>query len=131
MPDPVEPQSRPSGGLSGALAQLAATVVGLLRTHLELVTVEFEEERARTMDLLVMIVVATVFFSFALIVFSALIVVLFWETYPVAAIVCVMLVYVAIGAGALLVLRRRTRGRPFEATLAELEKDAAWFRGRQ
>jgi uncharacterized membrane protein YqjE len=131
MPDPVDPQARPSGGLSGAIAQLAATIVGMLRTHLELVTVEFEEERVRTMDLLVMIVVATVFFSFALVVFSALIVVLFWETYPVAAMVCVMLVYLAIGAGALLVLRRRIRGRPFEATLAELEKDAAWFRGRQ
>jgi len=129
MADPAEP--RPSGGLSGALSQLAASIVGLLRTRAELLTVEFEEERERTKELLVLVVVATVFFSFALIVFSALIVVLFWQTYPVTAIICVMLVYLVIGAGALVVLRRRTQARPFAASLSELEKDAAWFRGRQ
>ena len=129
MPDPAEP--RPSGGLSGALSQLAASIVGLLRTRLELLTVEFEEERERTKEMLVLIVVATVFFSFALIVCSGLIVVLFWQTYPVTAIICVVLVYLVIGAGALVLLQRRAQARPFDATLSELEKDAAWLRGRQ
>ena len=129
MPDPIEP--RPSGGLSGALSQLAASVVALLHTRFELLTVEFEEERERTKELLVLIVMATVFLSFAFIVFSALIVVLFWQTYPVTAIVCVMLVYAAIGFAALIALRRRTRARHFAATISELEKDVQWFRGKQ
>jgi uncharacterized membrane protein YqjE len=128
MPDPVEPRS---GGLSGALSQLAASVVALMHTRFELLTVEFEEERERTKELLMLIVVATVFLSFALVVFSVLIVVLFWQTYPVTAIVCVLLVYAAIGGGALIAVRRRTHARPFGATLSELEKDAAWFRGRR
>ena len=129
MPDPVEP--RPPGGLSGALSQLAASVIGLLRARFELLTLEFEEERERTKDALVLIVVATVFLSFTLIVFSGLIVALFWQTYPKTAVVCVTLVYAAIGAGALIALRRRTKGRPFAATLSELEKDAESFRRKR
>ena len=129
MADPAEQRS--SGGLSGALSQLAASVIGLMRTRFELATLEFEEERERTKEMLVLIVVATVFLSFALIVFSVLVVALFWQTYPMTAIVCVMLVYAAIGAVALIVLRRRAQERPFGATLSELEKDADWFRGRR
>jgi uncharacterized membrane protein YqjE len=129
MADPVEP--RPSGGLSGALMQLAASIVAMLHTRLDLLTVEFEEERERTKEVLVLIVVAAVFLCFALIVFSALIVALFWHTYPMTAIVCVMLVYAGIGAAALIALRRRTQGRPFDATLSEFEKDVEWFRGRR
>ena len=129
MPDPVEPRS--TGGLSGALSQFAASVIALLHTRFELATVEFEEERERTKELLVLVVVATVFLSFALVVFSALIVVLFWQTYPVTAITCVMLIYVLIGAAALIAMRRRRHVRPFGATLSELEKDAAWLRGRR
>jgi uncharacterized membrane protein YqjE len=126
MPDPVEP--RPSGGLSGALSQLATSIVAMVHTRFELLTVEFEEERERTKELLVLIVMATVFLSFALVVFSVLIVVLFWHTYPVTAIVCVLLVYAAIGGGALFAVRRRRHVRPFGATLSELEKDVQWFR---
>jgi uncharacterized membrane protein YqjE len=126
MPDPVEP--RPSGGLSGALSQLAASIVALVHTRFELLTVEFEEERERTKELLVLIVMATVFLSFALVVFSAWIVALFWHTYPLTAIFCVMLVYLIIGAVALIAVRRRRHVRPFGATISELEKDVQWFR---
>ena len=131
MAEPVEPQPAPSGGLSGALTQLAASILALVQTRLELVTLEFEEERERTKQLLALIVVAAVFLSFALIALSALVVALFWDTHPIAALVCVTLFYAAVGAGALLALRSRMRGRPFDATLSELEKDAAWLRGRR
>jgi uncharacterized membrane protein YqjE len=126
MPDPVEPS--PSGGLSGALSQLAGSIVALVHTSFELLTVEFEEELERTKELLVLIVMATVFLSFAVVVFSVLIVVLFWHTYPVTAIVCVLLVYAAIGGGALFAVQRRRHVRPFGATISELEKDVQWFR---
>jgi uncharacterized membrane protein YqjE len=126
MPDPLEP--RPSGGLSGALSQLATSIVALVHTRFELLTVEFEEERERITELMVLIVVAAVFLSFALIVFSAWIIALFWHTYPLTAIFCVMLVYLIIGAVALIAVKRRTHTRPFDATLSELEKDVQWFR---
>jgi uncharacterized membrane protein YqjE len=127
--DPAE--RRPTGGISGALSQLAASLIALLHTRFDLATVEFEEERERAKDLLVLTVIATVFFSFALIVLSVLVVFLFWDTHPVSALVGVMLVYLAIGAGALILLQRQRHTRPFAATLAELEKDVQSLRGRR
>src|SRR5262249_9087054 len=96
----------------------------------ELVTVEFEEERERAKDMLVLTVIATVFFSFALIVLSTLVVFLFWETHPVMALVSVMLVYAVIGAVAVLMLQRRRVTRPFAVTRAEREKDVEPLRAR-
>jgi uncharacterized membrane protein YqjE len=129
MADPAD--QRPPGGISGALSQLAASLVALLHTRFELATVEFDEERERAKALLVLTVIATVFFCFALIMASALVVYLLWETHPVGALVGVMVVYLAIGAGALVMLKRRVESRPFAATLAELEKDVQSFRGRR
>jgi len=129
MADPGE--QRPAGGISGALSQLAASLVALLHTRFELLTIEFEEERERAKDLVVLTVIATVFFSFALIVLSVLVVFLFWDTHPVGALVGVTLVYLAIGAAALIVLQRSRDTRPFAATLAELEKDVQALRGRR
>ena len=123
-------EQRRSGGISGALSQLAATLIALLHTRFELATVEFEEERERAKDMLILTVIATVFFSFALIVASVLVVFNFWDTHPVPALAGVMLLYLAIGAAALLVLKRRRQTRPFAATLAELEKDIQSLRGR-
>ena len=100
----------------------------MVHTRFELLTVEFEEERERITELMVLIVVAAVFLSFALIVFSAWIIALFWNTYPLTAIFCVMLVYLIIGAVALIAARRRAHTRPFGATISELEKDVQWFR---
>ena len=128
MADPAE--QRPGGGISGALSQLAASLIGLLHTRFELATVEFEEERERAKDLLVWTVIATVFFSFALIVASVLVVFRFWDAHPVAALFGVMIVYLAIGVAAVVVLLRRRETRPFAATLAELEKDIHSLRGR-
>jgi uncharacterized membrane protein YqjE len=129
MADPGE--QRPARGISGALSQLAASLVALLHTRFELLTVEFEEERERAKDLVVLTVIATVFFSFALIVLSVLVVFLFWDTHPVGALVGVTLVYLAIGAAALVVLLRSRDTRPFAATWAELEKDVQSLRGRR
>jgi uncharacterized membrane protein YqjE len=129
MADPGE--QRPAGGISGALSQLAASLVALLHTRFELLTVEFEEERERAKNLVVLTVIATVFFSFALIVLSVLVVFLFWDTHPVGALVGVTLVYLAIGAAALVVLLRSRDTRPFAATLAELGKDVQSLRGRR
>ncbi len=72
MPEPAA--ERPVAGLATALSGIAATVVALLRTHLELATVEFEEERSRVGRLIALIVIATVFACFAFIALSVLVV---------------------------------------------------------
>lgn len=116
---------RPAGGLAAALSGIAATLVALLRTHLELATVEFEEERQRIQTMLVLVIVATAFACFALVALSVLVVVWLWDQYPLGAIFGVALVYALIAAGAVLALgRQRRNGRPFAATLSELERGA-------
>ena len=124
MSDPAA--ERPAAGLAAALSGIAATLVALLRTHLELATVEFEEERERIKTMIALIVIATVFGCFSLVAFSVLVVAWLWDRYPLAVISGVAVVYALIAAGAVLSLRRQLRahGRPFAATLSELERGA-------
>jgi len=124
---------RPATGFGGALSGLAATLVATLRTRLELATVEFEEERERTKIMLLLVVIATVFSCFAVVALSVLVVALLWNSYPLAALCGVVLAYVVIAALAWYAVRQNAhaRGRPFAATLAELERDAEGLRRRR
>lgn len=128
MPDARE--GRPVVGLGEALSGLAGTVVAMLRTRMELATVEFEEltERAKTM--LMLVVVATVFGCFALIALSALVVLLLWDSYRLAALLGVAVTYAVIAGIAVYALKRNAIARPFGATLHELERDADALRRR-
>ena len=124
MPEPAA--ERPTGGLAASLSGIAATIVALLRTHLELAMVEFEEERERLKTMLALMVVATLFACFTLVALSVLVVVWLWDRYPLAVISGVALVYALIAVGAVLALKHQlhARGHPFAATLSELERDA-------
>ncbi len=131
MPEPGA--ERPATGFGGALSGLAATLVATLRTRLELATVEFEEERERTKIMLLLVVIATVFSCFAVVALSVLVVALLWNSYPLAALCGVMLAYVVVAAIAWYAVRQNAQalGRPFAATLAELERDAEGLRRRR
>ena len=126
MPDSHE--GRPLVGLGDALSGFAATAVAMLRTRLELATVEFEEQRERTKQMLILAVIATFFSCFALTALSALVVALLWDSYPVAALVGVTVTYAVIAAVAVYLLKNHQYPRPFEATLHELERDAESLR---
>ena len=116
-------------GLSGALAQLGAALLGLARTRLELVTLEVDEARTRATEQLVLILVAGLFFAFAVLAASALVVVLLWDTHRIAALCGVTVAYVVFGLIALwrLSVKRQTGSPSFAGTLAELERDRAWM----
>ena len=115
--------------MRGALAQLGAALLGLARTRLELVAVEVDEARTRATEQLVLILVAGVFFAFAVLAASALVVVLYWDTYRIAALCGVTIAYVVLGLIALwrLSVKKQTGAAPFAGTLAELERDRAWM----
>ena len=115
--------------MRGALAQLGAALLGLARTRLELVAFEVDEARTRATEQLVLILVAGVFFAFAVLAASALVVVLYWDTYRIAALCGVTIAYVALGLIALwrLSVKRQSGPAPFAGTMAELERDRAWM----
>ncbi len=121
---------RPATGLAGALSGMVATVVALLRTRFELATVELEEERERIKVMVVLIVVATMFACFTLVAVSVWVVVWLWDSHPLAAVAGVAIFHALIAAGAVLALKQQVQGhgRPFAATLAELERDSEALR---
>lgn len=123
----TSPRSRRD--LRGAVGRLATALLDAGRTRLELATVEFEEARARAAENLVLVLVAAAAFAFALLAASMLIVVLFWDTYRIAALVGMTLVYLLIGVFALWRLSEHKKADPpaFAATLAELERDRAFL----
>jgi uncharacterized membrane protein YqjE len=122
------PEREPGGDtLRGALARLADSLLGLARTRLELASVEYTEERSRVGRQLVLTVAAVGCVLFALFFAAGAIVVAFWDTYRLPAIISVTIFFAV--AGAVLFWRRaeiaNTSPMPFAATVAELEKDRA------
>ncbi len=114
-----------AGGVKPALARLAESVVGLMRTRAELAGVELVEQRERLAMRLALLVAGIVIVAFAVLFAGAFVIVLFWDTHRLAAIAGVAIVHAL--AGGLMIARARAMGRgapsPFAATLAELEKD--------
>jgi uncharacterized membrane protein YqjE len=128
VPDSDDAPDR--GGLSGALGRLGGATLALLRTRIELATLEFEEARERAKQMLVLLLCGVVLALFGLLFASLLVVAYFWDTNRLAAIAGVTLFYAALAAIAFTRLRRLTRDKPppFAATLSELEQDAAALR---
>ena len=114
-------------GLKPAAARLAAGVLELIRTRLELASVELAEERERLKALAVLAIAGAVLATLAVATISILVVAYFWDTYRYAAIVGLAVVYAVLAAlafsRAAAVARRAPS--PFAATIAEFEKDRA------
>ena len=119
-------------GLRGALGEFGTSLLGLAHTRLELVAVEFDEVRERTVVRLTLLFTALLSFGFAVLVASALVVVVFWDSHRIAALCSVTIAYLLIGLVALwrLSVRSRTDAPPFAATMSEFERDRAWLTHR-
>jgi len=113
--------------LRGSLAKLADAMLGLLRTRLELVAVEYTEERDRVTRQVTLLLIGLGCLLFALLFGSLAVIAYYWDTYRIAAILCVAGVF-AIAGGAMLWRRTElstTSPVPFAASVAELDKDRA------
>ena len=128
MADSDEPTR--SGGLSDSIFRLGGTALALLRTRFELATLEFEEERERATELLVLVLSGVLLALFALLFASIFVIAYFWEGYRLSAIAGVTLFYVALAILTFMRLKRRRREKPtaFAATLAELGHDISALR---
>ncbi len=117
--------------LRGASSRLAASLLGLARTHIELAAVEFTEERDRIQRQLTLLLAAMGLLLFAVLFVAAWIVAYFWDTYRLTAIASIVVVFAATGAALLLMRAQAARSAPtpFAATMAELERDRAAIAG--
>ena len=126
-------ESRPQGGVMGAMAQLGASALAMLRTRLELASVEFAEARERLKEMVLLAAVGTVLGLFALLFASLFVIAWFWDSYRLEAVGGGTLFYVAITVLVFARLRKISRDTPapFATTLEELENDAAALRRRR
>lgn len=124
-PDPQASAAAPQGGLMHSLRTLLATLVATLRTRGELLQVELEEERLRVAGIVMVAAAAAFFLALAVLMFSFLLILLFWDTHRVLVAGLLGVGYLVIGVGCALAARQRSRAksRLFAASLAELTKD--------
>lgn len=117
--------------LLAAAGRIAATLVAMVGTRLELAAVEFQEDAQRLLGYLAWTLLAVFLASGALLFVALFVIVLFWDSYRLAAIGGIAILF---GAGAGLILMKvrsglKNQASPFSGTLAELRKDVAYLRG--
>lgn len=110
---------------SPSLRRLGAAFLGLLHGHVELLGIELQEQKARTVQILLLAGLALVFALLLLIGLSTLVLLLFWDSYRLQAAIGLCLFYIV---GSLLCAWRlyqllSDESSPFSATLDELARD--------
>ncbi len=125
-------ESSSGPGPIASLRALGATLLELVGTRGELALVELREEGERRKEMLGLALAGALFLGLGLLLAALFVVAVFWDTYRLAAIGVVTLLYLGIAAGAFMRLREKLRSSPppFEATLRELAADRELLRGK-
>jgi uncharacterized membrane protein YqjE len=105
--------------------RLGAAVLGLLHSHVELFGIELQEQKARTLSLLLFAGLALVFALLLLTGLSALLLIVLWDSYRLAGIIglCVFYTLCALFCALRLKAAIFDESSPFNATLEELAND--------
>ena len=121
-----------AGGLFHSLRTLLATALGTVQLRLALVGTELEAEKLRLFDALWRVGLGLLMLGVAAVLAAAFVLLLFWDSYRLAALGVMLLLFVA-GGVALLVWARAglqaSEGGPFALTLGELQRDLEGLRG--
>ena len=121
----MDPLNAPTSSLKASANRLANSALGLMRTRLELASVELAEELERLHTRLTLMIAGILLILFGVLGVCVSLVIYFWESYRFLAILLPTGVCCALGV---LLLRRsqtldRADGLPFAATIAEFDKD--------
>ena len=124
--------SGPVSGLFQSLSRFAATLITIAHTRLELLTTELQEEVRQVGAILLWAFIAAFAAMMALFFGALTVIFVFWETHRGAASLAMVATFLAIAAGAGLVLRKKLASKPplLDDTLAELAKDRDQLRAR-
>ncbi len=118
------------GSLLTALQNLSASLLAIMQTRLELASVEVEEEWLRLSGFLALGLICLFCASMAVLLLTALVIAVFWDTYRLQAITALALAFALAGALVWRTLSTRFRNKPafLGATLAELGRDSEKLR---
>lgn len=107
------------------LGRMAATLMAIVHTRLELAAIEMEEESLRFLAYFGLCLLALLCISMTIVLLAFFVVVLFWDTYRIAAILWLALGFTVAAAAIVLGVRNSFRNKPklLSYTIAELGKD--------
>jgi uncharacterized membrane protein YqjE len=114
--------------LRQSVGDLACTLLSIVRTRIELFSLEASEQKSQLITMLGMAFGALLFLTLGLLVFSIAVALYFWPTDArYLALGLLALIYVLIGAGFFLAIRNRLlyAPMPVSATVEELKRDLA------
>jgi uncharacterized membrane protein YqjE len=116
-----------------AVGRIAATVLAMAQTRLELAAVEVQEEWQRMLDYLAWTLLAVFLFAGALMLVALFVILLFWDSYRLHAVGAIAALFALSGAALYLKARASFAARPplLSATLAELRSDVALMTGAE
>ena len=129
MPTATTQSSAPPAGIFDAFRSFVATWVAVIKTRVDLVSAELEEQR-EWMQRLVILAVASMFcLSIGLLVFTLFVVMIFWDNAQLRLVILGAFSVLYLGGGIVLgvMLRKSLKARPriFTTTSEELTKDYA------
>jgi uncharacterized membrane protein YqjE len=118
--------------LGGTLRQFGDSLLGLVQTRLEILALEWAEERGNMTRLLLVVVAILACLQLAIVVGLVFLLLVVAAQHRVAVLGGAALVLLIGAGGGALWLRHWLRHRPpmFRTTVAELRKDREWIRGR-
>jgi uncharacterized membrane protein YqjE len=117
--------------IAESLARMGRTLLGVIHTRLELISVEVEEELVRLASYLVLALIALFCGGIALLLLILFVVVLFWDSYRTEVLCLLILLFGGAAAGLGWYLRRAWRNKPrlLAHSLSELREDARTLQG--
>ena len=130
MSEPSEAGHRPWFG--GSVRRFGDSMMGLLETRLEILEVEWAEERSNLVRLLFAVFVSLWCLHLSVVLGLVYVLLVVGEANRVAVLGLGALVLLLVSAGCLVWLRAwlKRRAPMFATTRAELRKDRDWLRGR-
>jgi uncharacterized membrane protein YqjE len=112
-------------GLVDSLSRLGRSGLALLRTRLQILGTEIEEERIRFVRLALAVAAVAFCLQMAVLLFVLFMAVFLWETHRLATLAVFAAIFLIAGVAGALVLKQRLARRPkmFASSLGELAKD--------
>lgn len=112
--------------LAESAARLAASLIGIIQTRVELIATEVEEESLRYFSSLMMALSALFCIGVAILLGVALVLVLYWDTHRVGILLALTILFALAGVVIGMRMRSRHRLKPglLSHTMTELSRDA-------
>ena len=117
-----------SPGLVTLVGRLARTFIGAAQNRFELLSVEWQEERARMTELMIWTVALLFFGMLAVVLFTGTIILLFREDLRIYVAAGFTVIYLIAAIIAWVSVRSRLSKEPFEESIDQARKDQAWLK---